>query len=152
RRHKTVLHADDDKPLAELARACVLCNEGSLHRAREEWHWHGDSTDIALLAFGAKAGVRREALESRYPLLNQIPFEPERKYAATFHRDGESALVCVKGAPERVLSMCSLDDGSDHERLLQLATELASRGYRVLGVAEGTEPLPGKDTPTEPQR
>ena len=31
-----------------LARAAVLCNEATLHRAEDEWTWHGDPTEVAL--------------------------------------------------------------------------------------------------------
>ncbi|MCZ7607140.1 MAG: HAD-IC family P-type ATPase [Planctomycetota bacterium] len=110
RRDDAVVNAGELPALAALTRACMLCNEGSLHRAGEEWHWHGDPTDIALLAFGIKAGCSHEQLELQYPQLNQIPFEAEHKFAATFHRaPGAAPCAAVKGAPERVLDMCSWD-------------------------------------------
>lgn len=128
------------KPDPELVRACVLCNEGSLHRSGKDWRWRGDPTDIALLAFGLKAGVGRDGLEAAHPLVNQLPFEAERKYAATFHHDGARVLCCVKGAPERVLDMCTwADKGGDarREAMADAAAQLAARGYRVLGIADG---------------
>ncbi|MCC7508987.1 MAG: HAD-IC family P-type ATPase [Planctomycetes bacterium] len=121
-------------------RACVLCNEGTLHRAEDGWHWRGDPTDVALLALGQKAGVTREGLEAAHPLVNQIPFEPEHKYAATFHRDAGDTLCCVKGAPERVLDMCTwARKGGDPARqaMADAAAHLAARGFRVLGIADG---------------
>lgn len=140
---------------AALVRACVLCNEGSLHRAQDGWHWRGDPTDIALLALGHKAGVTREGLEAAHPLVNQIPFEPERKYAATFHRDANGPLCCVKGAPERVLDMCSwARTGGDHAReaMADAAAKLAARGFRVLGIAEGeSQPVDELAAPPEPK-
>lgn len=141
RRDDAVVNAGELPALAALTRACMLCNEGSLHRAGEEWHWHGDPTDIALLAFGIKAGCSHEQLELQYPQLNQIPFEAEHKFAATFHRaPGGGSLCCVKGAPERVLDMCSWDAAGGNaarERMADNAAALAARGFRVLAVAEG---------------
>ncbi|MBX3459960.1 MAG: HAD-IC family P-type ATPase [Planctomycetes bacterium] len=136
-------------------RACVLCNEGTLHRAADGWHWRGDPTDIALLALGHKAGVTRESLEAAHPLINQIPFEPERKYAATFHRDGANTLCCVKGAPERVLDMCTwANKGGDAARdaMADAAAKLAARGFRVLGIADGqSQPVDAVAAPPEPR-
>jgi magnesium-transporting ATPase (P-type) len=138
--------------LAALARACMLCNEASLHRAGEEWHWHGDPTDIALLAFGIKAGCSHEQLELQYPQVNQIPFEAEHKFAATFHRAPEGgSLCCVKGAPERVLDMCGWDVAGDaaRERMADNAAARAACGFRVLAVAEG-ECLDAAESDTPP--
>jgi magnesium-transporting ATPase (P-type) len=126
-------------PLDRLARAAVLCNEADLHRTSEgTWHWRGDAVDVAFLALGHKLGTTQEEALDQYPQVSEIPFEPERQFAATFHRvDGQSqAMVCVKGAPERVLAMC---DGSPEwrEQMRQQAEALAAQGYRVLAVAEG---------------
>ncbi len=123
--------------LMGLAEIAALCNEGELARKGEGWTWRGDPTDVALLAFAGKAGVWREGLLERAAQVNQIPFEPERRYAATFHeRTGGGTLVCVKGAPERVMGMCV---GSEKERAAWRgrAEEMAGRGMRVLAFARG---------------
>jgi P-type Ca2+ transporter type 2C len=128
--------------MSDLLRAAVLCNEGSLHHAGDHWSWHGDPTDIALLALGIKAGVRREQLETEYPPVTQIPFEPEHKYSAAFHKqpgNGDAALVFVKGAPERVIDMCRWDAPEDRDRALQQAEAMAHDGFRVLAVADGEQ-------------
>jgi P-type Ca2+ transporter type 2C len=149
---KGEVSGDGGDALAALARACVLCNEGNLHRSDDEWHWRGDPTDIALLAFGIKAGVSHDALEASLPQVNQIPFEPEHKYAATFHRDGSRTLCCVKGAPERVLEMCAWDDRAVESALADAAARLAARGYRVLGVAQAhVDTVDESQAPPEPR-
>jgi len=126
--------------LSRLARASVLCNEGQLSRRNDEWTWRGDPTDIALLALGRKLGWSRQSALDAYPQTDEIPFEPEQRYAATFHRTDDETRVFVKGAPERVLEMCT--DASEGEfsqpALQQQANEMAHEGYRVLAVAEGT--------------
>ena len=45
----------------------------------------------------------RNELEDRFPRVAEIPFDSERRYAATFHRTDGRTLVFVKGAPEQVL-------------------------------------------------
>jgi magnesium-transporting ATPase (P-type) len=138
--------------LDRLARAAVLCNEADLHRRDGAWVWRGDPTDVALLTFAHKLGWARETALDLHPQLNEIPFEPERRYAATYHRVGEALYVFVKGAPERVVSMCAWEDESGHRAALTAAEALAAQGYRVLALAEGAVPgtLDSSRTPSEP--
>src|SRR5690606_33514633 len=76
---------NDRQALEPLVRAAVLCNEADLHRHDGQWVWRGDPTDVALLSLGGKFGHERESLLDRYPQINQIPFEPERRFSATYH-------------------------------------------------------------------
>jgi P-type Ca2+ transporter type 2C len=135
-----------------LARISALCNEASLHQRNGSFSWRGDPTDVALLSFAHKAGCSIESLLDRWPLLNAIAFEPERKYAASFHGSEHGGhYVCVKGAPERVLDMCELDPAS-RAKQMQTALRLAGEGFRVLALADRHEPVQmhPSDTPQEP--
>ena len=125
----------EDARLDELARACALCNEAQLHARGDGWTWRGDPTDVALLAFAHKLGWKKETALLDHPPLGAIAFEPENRYAATFHRMGATASVLVKGAPERIAGMCA--DGSEARRMLEAAEAMAARGLRVLAVAAG---------------
>lgn len=134
--------------LGRLLEAAVLCNEGSLHRAGNAWAHRGDPTDIALLALALKGGVERDATLARMPQVNQIPFEPEHRYAATYHKGAQGVRVFVKGAPERVLAMCAPGDLSHLEALAPLARD----GYRVLALAAGSAPDETPESaPSEPK-
>lgn len=133
--------------LQRLVRAGVLCNEAVLHRLpagqkpqggkSPEWSWHGDPTDLALLVLGHKLGFVREEILDLFPQIAAIPFEPELRYAATYHRHGASVQVVVKGSPERVSGMCRWASDQQRHRALAQAEELARQGYRVLALAEG---------------
>jgi len=150
--------------LFRLLRAACLANEASLSlRAEGGWEWSGDPTDVALLSLGIKAGCEPVVLQQDHAFLAALPFEPERRYAASFHRSRDGGvLVCVKGAPERVIDMCSaeLDEGRDGgTRPLDLAAAasaveaLMREGYRVLALADdpGAEPLAPGAPPPEPR-
>jgi P-type Ca2+ transporter type 2C len=142
-----------DAALGALARTAVLCNEADLHQRDGAWVWHGDPTDLALLSFGHKLGLVRAELLVQYPQFNELPFEPERQYAATYHQFQADVRVCVKGAPERVLPMCDMADlQSGMPDLLKQAAAMAGCGYRVLALAEGTAPadLDATQVPPEP--
>jgi len=123
--------------LDAFVRAALLCNEGDLHQRDGNWVWRGDPTDLALLSLGQKVGQPREALIQRHAQVGEIPFEPERQFAATFNRVKDSVRVFVKGAPERVLAMCQLANDADSKEFLRQAESMAGRGFRVLALAEG---------------
>ena len=148
---------EEDPRLFRLLRAGCLANEASLvqsedgadEQGRLPWDWSGDPTDVALLALAIKARLDPDALAQVHEPLETIPFEPERRYAASYHRRDGGGLVCVKGAPERLIAMCShelADDGSlvplNRDAALERSDALMSRGFRVLGVADAETPAP----------
>ena len=140
-----------------IARAAVLCNEADLHHRDGDWVWRGDPTDVALLALGHRLRWNAENALERYPRVNQIPFEPEHRFAASFHRAAGSVRVFVKGAPERVIGMCDLggpgaEPAAARQRVLETARDMAARGMRVLALAEGPAPtdLNPSRVPPEP--
>ena len=131
-----------DRQLRDLACCGVLCNEATLHHRDGAWAWRGDAVDIALLSLGVKLGIERESLLGEAPQFDELPFEPEHRFAATFHAFPHGRLACVKGAPEAVLPMCEGDRdelAAWHERAMALAAE----GLRVLALARGRVPAAG---------
>ncbi len=127
-----------EAPLTRIALAGALCNEADLHQRDGTWIWRGDPTDLALLSLAHKTGSDPRTSLRALPRVAQIPFESERQFAASYHRDGQHTPVFVKGAPERILSLCS--DAVEPQRrakLLAQAEGMAERGYRVLALAEG---------------
>ena len=121
-----------------IARTAVLSNEADLHQTDGGWTWRGDTVDIALLSFGRKLDYNRESLVDLYPQINQIPFEPQHQFSASYHTvNAGSVMVFVKGAPERVIDMCELEEEKDKIKYLAIAEEMAKRGYRVLALGEG---------------
>jgi Ca2+-transporting ATPase len=140
------LHAPVEDVL-DLARAGALCSDAVLRREEGSWRIDGDPTEGALVVAAAKVGFDVSAVREAWPRLDAIPFESERQYMATLHRDPEGRrVVLLKGAPEMVLKRCEgAHDGPTHE--VELALErMARAGMRVLAVArrvvdEGTTAL-----------
>ena len=126
----------DHSILTAALHIAVACNEAELLGVDGTWRTRGDPTDLALLVLAAKAGIRRDHVLARWPVVAQIAYEPERRFAASFHQRDGSGWVAVKGAPERVLDMCLLDAGqrTSHERDVNAMAQL---GQRVLALAEG---------------
>jgi magnesium-transporting ATPase (P-type) len=126
----------------ELRRAleiAIACNDADLHHREDAWTWRGDPTDIALLALAAKRGVDRDGLLRRAPRVNEIPFEADRRFAASYHARDGATWVAVKGAPEQVLDMCRLEPRA-RVSAQRAAEQMAARGLRVIALASGEFP------------
>ena len=128
------------RAVRELGQSGALCNEASLHFAGDGDVRHfGDTVDVAFLALAGKMDIDADALAERFPEAFAIPYEPHRRFAASFNCDGADIVAPVivahvKGAVETVLPMCS---GVDRQTLLGEAERMAADGYRVLAVARG---------------
>jgi len=118
-----------------LAETGALCNEASLSLTGDgEVRHFGDTVDVAFLSLAGKLDIERDSLAESYPEAYSIPYEPQRRYGASFNRHGDDLVAHVKGAAETVLPMCS---GADRAALLDEAERMAANGYRVLAVARG---------------
>ena len=136
--------APQDAPeLADIARAAALCNDAVLHERDGEWKLEGDPTEGALLTLALKAGLERHYESESLPRVDAIPFESEHRFMATLHHDHAGhAFAFVKGAPERLLRMCTRQRVAGEDRPLDDAfwqrqvEALAAAGQRVLALAE----------------
>ncbi|MEX2481228.1 MAG: HAD-IC family P-type ATPase, partial [Gammaproteobacteria bacterium] len=130
------------------AHAMLLCNDAALVQRQNSWQVEGDPMEGAMLAAAAKLGLDVDFERKAWPRLDAIPFDAEHRFMATLNHDhAGSHRAFVKGAPERVLAMCTrehLADGSERplERKTWMAQidEIAARGERVLALA--MRPLP----------
>lgn len=126
------------KYIHSLLRIGLLCNESRIIKADDLIRIDGDPTEGALIVSAAKAGLDHEEEKGRYPQIGMIPFESDRGFMATLHRYNGKAIVFLKGAPERVLDMCSsLPSGDviDRTRIIETAERFAEDGLRVLAMA-----------------
>ena len=134
--------AEERPLLLEVIRAAVLCNDSSLEQKDVAWLVHGDPMEGALLVSGLKAGLDIEAEAKQYPRTDLIPFESEHRFMATLHHShAGDAFIILKGAPERLLEMCTQqktvhgDRQIDRDYWLDRIEEMAQKGQRVLAIA-----------------
>ena len=124
--------AGEQPSLDLLLRIGLLCNESDIYEEEGRWKVDGDPTEGALLVAARKGGVASE--KEHFKQLAIIPFESERGWMATLHESGGKKLILVKGAPERVVEMCSAEPALVEE-VLQRAITFAGEGMRVLAFA-----------------
>ena len=137
-----VARPDAGSPLHTLLLAGTLNSEASLYKTDGGVDVHGDPTEIALLVAAAKAGLFKGDAEESFPRVGDIPFESELRFSASYHLNSDAGhILFAKGAPERVLGMCSDAEGPDGPRALDVAQimavseRLGSEGLRVLAIA-----------------
>src|SRR5690606_30075471 len=108
-----------DAVARDLLLAGLLCNDAELHP--EGWVLQGDPMEGALVAAAMKAGLD-PAAERAAGRLDTIPFDAEHRFMATLHDlPGRGRTLLVKGAPERVLAMCTDQAGASGPQPLDAA-------------------------------
>lgn len=126
-----------DKIIDSLLIAGVLCNDSSLIQDEaNQWKILGDPTEGALLTVAAKRGIDKKEFEERFPRKNEIPFDSSIKLMATEHQVDKSTITWIKGAPEKILKICGIN-----EKVHLVADEMAQRALRVLAFAEIQGPI-----------
>ena len=136
------------KGLHTLLRIGLLCNESRMVQEEGRFRIDGDPTEGALIVSAMKAGLDPEGENKGYPQMGIIPFESDRGFMATIHKHDDGWVIFLKGAPERVLDMCSeLPSGEavDRTKIIETAERFAEDGLRVLAMAYKKV---GKDTVT----
>lgn len=136
--------AEDTRPadIDSLILAGLLCNDAQLNHTDGEWHVIGDPMEGALVALAIKAGLEPESTRHEWPRLDEIPFDAKHRFMATLNgHASEGARIFVKGAPDELLQLCSLQADGEGSGALERDTwtariaEAAAQGERVLGLA-----------------
>ncbi|KAH9409628.1 Sodium/potassium-transporting ATPase subunit alpha-1 [Tyrophagus putrescentiae] len=143
----------------DFLRVVTLCNKAKFKPNQkrlplEKRECTGDASETALFKFVASLSVSVNRIRRKYPVVAEIPFNSFNKYYLTVHELANPAskhyqhhkyLVCIKGAPERILNLCnsillngeSRDFDAVARRTMGAIFEhLAGKGERVLGFAE----------------
>lgn len=132
--------------------AGIMANEAQLAQSAGDEEV-GDPTELALLHAASRSGIDSTTLRKEHPELDTIPFEPDRQYSASYRRYEGAPRVFVKGAPEKILSMCSRMEAAptlDRQIVLKAAHEMAANGWRVLAMAWGeAEAAPANGDPSQ---
>jgi len=129
----------DPRPLAELLRAGMLCNDARLIHGDRGWAAIGDPTEAALVVLGEKGGLRHEQEAARAPRLFELPFSSERKRMTSVHLAGDRRIAYVKGAVEVVLPRTTAGNAV-RDAALAAAHAMEHDALRVLAIARRVLP------------
>ncbi len=146
----------------EALRAAALCNDahcnGHANPTGATRIWQGDPTETALVDAAAAGGLDKTALDTHWPRVQELPFDSHRKRMTTLHRAGNGFVAYTKGAPESLLTHCTVQwspDGPqplDGVAIMDHAHALAAQGLRVLALAQRDHAvLPSSDALEAPE-
>jgi len=130
--------------LLKTLTAGVLCNNAQLTVEDGKPSVFGDPTEIAILSAAAKAGVWKGEEEGTFEMVEELPFDSERKKMSIVRRADDDLTAFTKGAPDILVNDCTfiLEDGkerpltaADRDRITEANDGYASQALRVLAVA-----------------
>lgn len=139
------LRLEENSGLETLLDIGILCNDSQVREDEAgELKTIGDPTETALVDLGLKLGIDKRSLDGKYPRLDEVPFDSDRKLMTTVHENDGQMRSYTKGAPDELLSKCTkiLINGQVQELTSELIEkvqnangEMASNALRVLGMA-----------------
>lgn len=137
-----------------LSRVACLCSRAEFKAGQDsvpilKRECVGDASESAILKCMELAIGNVSAYRQRNTKVCEIPFNSTNKYHVTIHETEDSTdpsyLLCMKGAPERVLDRCSTIFIDDKEKVLDeemkeafnnAYLELGGLGERVIGFCD----------------
>jgi len=124
----------------------ALCNDATIDKTDDGYKVLGDPTEGALVTLAGKANITKDEINSKYPRIEEIPFDSDRKMMTTFHSNFFPGKVVsfTKGAPDILINRSSkiylngeivpfTDDLK--KQVLDINTQFSREALRVLAVA-----------------
>ncbi len=129
----------------------MLCNDTKI---ADDGTLTGDPTETALVDIALKLGFTKNIYE-KYPRVDEIPFDSERKLMTTVHEVDGKYIVYTKGGVDELLSICTsyIQEGSVYHNLeafkptiFDTNEKMAKDALRVLAFAyKELDHRPSKD-------
>ena len=140
-----------DDELELLIKIGVLCNSSELIKEQDSVKIVGDRTEAALLTLGEKLGLDKKDLKKNYELIDEFPFDSNRKMMTAIYKDNNDETVAYsKGAPEiiidksnKILIDNNIEDFNDElkKEFNDQVQKLAENALRILALAYKEVPL-----------
>lgn len=124
--------------LDHMMMAAILANDATLDSKHEGII--GDPTEGALIIMAIKSGLDQINIRKKYPRLNELPFDSERKMMSTMHDIEGLNIMYTKGSPDSILEICDkirigddiLDIANYRNQINTIYLSWASEALRVL--------------------
>ncbi len=136
---------EKNKAINLIAKISVLCNDAKLFREKSKVNTIGDPTEIALIVLAEKIGLEPKKEIQEAKIIQEFPFDSERKMMSVVIREAEKTISLVKGAPDIIIKSCTsiIDEKgktrkiteNDKKALLEKNSSFAKDALRVIGFA-----------------
>ncbi|KAF9427269.1 hypothetical protein BGZ94_005220 [Podila epigama] len=143
---------DSSSPgIPQVLSIAALCSRAKFDRTDvpiAERQVLGDATESGLMRFAAANMDNFDNMDELYPKVFEVPFNSDNKWAMTIHdkaHDTGRFTLLMKGAPERILRLCStilinneaIPLTAEHAKAYDgMYALMASKGHRVLAFAQ----------------
>ena len=133
-----------DAVLCRAAEIMVMCNNSLYVDSNGKRELKGDPTETALLSAVESCLDCEKEMRFSHPQIAEVPFDSGRKIMSSIRSFGKKRIAFVKGAPERVLPLCtkmmSLKGESgitpaQRAKAISDTHSLGDEGMRVLALA-----------------
>jgi len=129
-----------DSPDQRILQYSLLCNSAVVGTDKIT----GNPMDVAIWEYAIQKGIQ-DGVRS-HVVVDEIPFDYQRRMMSAVVRNGSESLLITKGAPESVLSRCQnieMVEGNEpiepvREKIDSKLASQSGAGYRTLAVAYRT--------------
>ena len=111
-----------------------LNSTADLYREENGVRFVGNPTEGALLVYAEKAGTSYKKLRESADITDVYPFSSDTKNMTSCVREGEGYVVYTKGSPEKILSLCKVEEPL-RKQIEEEIVGLQKRARRVLAFA-----------------
>lgn len=123
----------------DLLKCAVLCNSASLVLEKTGgFDILGDSTEGAFLLWAKDQGLDIDLLRSEGKLIEEIPFNLEKRKMTVFWQEGHNKAQYTKGAPEVLITESDLSQKA-REVWEHKYQQMAQQGLRVMAFSKNSE-------------
>ncbi|RBS59006.1 cation-translocating P-type ATPase [Enterococcus faecium] len=119
----------------EILKMAALCTDVTVEQEDDDLVIKGNPTEVAIVRAVEENYHTKAELEGKYPRVNELPFDSERKMMTTVHQMGEKYISITKGAFDVLAPRFS---SGDVEQAAIVNDRFGKRALRVIAVGYAT--------------
>lgn len=119
----------------EILKMAALCTDVMVEQEDDDLVIKGNPTEVAIVRAVEENYHTKAELEEKYPRVNELPFDSERKMMTTVHQMGEKYISITKGAFDVLAPRFS---SGDVEQAGIVNDRFGKRALRVIAVGYAT--------------
>ncbi|HHD0285130.1 TPA: cation-translocating P-type ATPase [Enterococcus faecium] len=119
----------------EILKMAALCTDVTVEQEDDDLVIKGNPTEVAIVRAVEENYHTKAELEEKYPRVNELPFDSERKMMTTVHQMGEKYISITKGAFDVLAPRFS---SGDVEQAGIVNDRFGKRALRVIAVGYAT--------------